>query len=58
MPIGEFPDLFDIVSSPTEKDIIPISTSPEFCGDHVGRFNGGDLSTIKQGTGVSYSDRS
>ena len=32
VPIGKLPHLFNTVSSLTEKDILSISTSPEFCG--------------------------
>lgn len=32
VPIGKLPHLFNSVSSLTEKDILSISTSPEFCG--------------------------
>lgn len=56
MPIDKSPNLSDIVSSSIEKEVIPVSASLEFCGDHLGRFNGDVLSTVKQETGVSYRD--
>lgn len=42
--------------SSIEREVIPISALLEFCGDHMGRFNGDVVSTVKQDTGVNYRD--